>query len=194
MVGGGNALDRAKALASAGKDPLTGKDVESNEMSEYQRGVLELENKKFEQSQIDSAKPETMTPYQTEMAELANKKYEDVKAAATAAAEVAAAEGATQADKDALDIAQKRVNLADSYRDYVRDADYEIEDQDLNFEKFESKLDVLEDTMDIEFDHRTKTFYKGRKGNTILPNSREGKIMSADPFFQRVFDTYPVKK
>jgi hypothetical protein len=194
MVGGGKALRRAQILAENGKDPLTGKDVESNEMSEYQRGVLELENKKFEQSKIDSAKPETMTPYQTEMVGLAKKKYEDVKAAAAEAAEVASAEGATQAQKDALDIAQKRVNLSQSYLDLVEDSEEVPEDVDLNFEKFESKLDVLEDTMDIEFDDRTKTFYKGRKGNTILPNSREGKIMAADPMFKLVFDQYPVKK
>ena len=163
-------------------------------MSEYQRGVLDLENKKFEQSVIDSAKPETMTPYQSEMVDLAKKKYEDVQEEAKRLAEIAKREGATQAEKDELDIAQKRVNLSQSYLDLVQDSEEVPEELDLNFEKFESKLDVLEDTMGIEFDDRTKRFYKGNKRNTILPNSQEGKIMAADPFFKLVFDQYPVKK
>ncbi|MAS97367.1 MAG: hypothetical protein CMF29_00320 [Kiritimatiellaceae bacterium] len=194
LVGRGDALEKAKVLADNGKDPLTGKDIDTGEMSEYQRGVLNLENKKFEQSQIDSAKPETMTPYQSEMVDLANKKYEDVKAEAARLEEIAKAEGATKAQKDELDIAQRRVNLSQSYLDLVRDSEEVPEELDLNFEKFESKLDVLEDTMDIEFDHRTQTFYKGNKRSTILPNSKEGRTMSADPFFKLIFDQYPVKK
>ena len=194
LVGRGDALERAKVLADNGKDPLTGKDIDTGEMSEYQRGVLDLENKKFEQSVIDSAKPETMTPYQSEMVDLAKKKYEDVQAEAARLEEIAKAEGATKAQKDELDIAQKRVNLSQSYLDLVQDSEEVPEELDLNFEKFESKLDVLEDTMGIEFDDRTKRFYKGNKRNTILPNSQEGKIMAADPFFKLVFDQYPVKK
>ena len=192
----GDNYRQAKAMVDAGIDPMSGKRINQGPepMSEYQRGVLDLEEKKFEQDKIESAKPETMSPYQKEMVDLAKNKYKDAQEEAKRLAEIAKREGATQAEKDELDIAQKRVNLSQSYLDLIQDSKEVPEDLDLNFEKFESKLDVLEDTMDIEFDHRTKTFYKGRKGNTILPNSQEGKIMAADPFFQLVFDQYPVKK
>ena len=129
MVGGGDALKRAKALQDAGRDPLTGQPIA---MTEYQTETL-----RQNQERIDFAK---------EQAETARKTAE--------------AKGATQAQKDAYDIAQKRLNYAMTYQDFLKDQ----EGPAFNAKDIEADLEGIEDQLDFVYDPEAGVFRKDKFG------------------------------
>ena len=129
MVGGGDALKRAKALQDAGRDPLTGQPVG---MTEYQTETL-----RQNQERIDFAKEQ-----------------------ADAARITAEAKGATQAQKDAYEIAQKRLNYAMTYQDFLKDQ----EGPAFNAKDIEADLEGIEDQLDFVYDPEAGVFRKSKVG------------------------------
>jgi hypothetical protein len=156
--------DRKKAAAmielqKMGRDPLTGQPEKPEGMDEYQRETI-----RQNQERIDLARDQ-----------------------ADAAKKAAEAAGATQAEKDAYDIAQKKVNLATTYQKLLEDQEAPVfEARDI-----EADLDSISDQLDIIYDPESGVFRRGKiwgKGEVIkLDDPKNASIV-------RTIGTYKVGK
>jgi hypothetical protein len=146
-------------LQKMGRDPLTGQPEEPEGMTEYQTETL-----RQNQERIDFAKEE-----------------------AEAARKAAEAAGATQAEKDAYDIAQKKVNLATTYQKLLDDQETQVFDA----KDIEADLDSISDQLDIIYDPESGVFRRGKiwgKGEVIkLDDPKNASIV-------RTIGTYKVGK
>jgi hypothetical protein len=163
--------DRKKAAAmielqKMGRDPLTGQPEKPEGMDEYQRETI-----RQNQERIDLAKEEA----------------EAAREAAKAAREAAAAAGATQAEKNAYDIAQRKVNLATTYQKLLEDQEAPVFDA----KDIEADLDSISDQLNIIYDPESGVFRRGKiwgKGEVIkLDDPKNASIV-------RTIGTYKVGK
>jgi hypothetical protein len=163
--------DRKKAkamieLQKMGRDPLTGQPEKPEGMDEYQRETI-----RQNQERIDLAKEEA----------------EAAREAAKAAREAAAAAGATQAEKNAYDIAQRKVNLATTYQKLLEDQEAPVFDA----KDIEADLDSISDQLNIIYDPESGVFRRGKiwgKGEVIkLDDPKNASIV-------RTIGTYKVGK
>jgi hypothetical protein len=156
--------DRKKArsmieLQKMGRDPLTGQPEKPEGMDEYQTETL-----RQNQERIDLAKEE-----------------------AEAARKAAAAAGATQAEKDAYDIAQRKVNLATTYQKLLEDQESQVFDA----KDIEADLDSISGQLDIIYDPESGVFRRGKIWG-------EGEVIKIDDpknaSIVRTIGTYKVGK
>jgi hypothetical protein len=160
-VAGGNRKKAAAMieLQKMGRDPLTGQPEKPEGMDEYQRETI-----RQNQERIDLAKDQ-----------------------ADAAKKAAEAAGATQAEKDAYDIAQKKVNLATTYQKLLEDQEAPVfEARDI-----EADLDSISDQLDIIYDPESGVFRRGKIWG-------EGEVIKVDDpknaSIVRTIGTYKVGK
>jgi hypothetical protein len=167
-VAGGNRKKAAAMieLQKMGRDPLTGQPEKPEGMDEYQRETI-----RQNQERIDLAKEEA----------------EAAREAAKAAREAAAAAGATQAEKNAYDIAQRKVNLATTYQKLLEDQEAPVFDA----KDIEADLDSISDQLNIIYDPESGVFRRGKiwgKGEVIkLDDPKNASIV-------RTIGTYKVGK
>jgi hypothetical protein len=156
--------DRKKAAAmielqKMGRDPLTGQPEKPEGMDEYQTETI-----RQNQERIDLAKDQ-----------------------AEAAKKAAEAAGATQAEKDAYDIAQKKVNLATTYQKLLDDQETQVFDA----KDIEADLDSISDQLDIIYDPESGVFRRGKIWG-------EGEVIKIDDpknaSIVRTIGTYKVGK
>jgi hypothetical protein len=156
--------DRKKAAAmielqKMGRDPLTGQPEKPEGMDEYQTETI-----RQNQERIDLARDQ-----------------------AEAAKKAAEAAGATQAEKDAYDIAQKKVNLATTYQKLLDDQETQVFDA----KDIEADLDSISDQLDIIYDPESGVFRRGKiwgKGEVIkVDDPKNASIV-------RTIGTYKVGK
>ena len=125
-----------------GRDPLTGQPKEPEGMTEYQEETL-----RQNQERIDFAKEE-----------------------AEAARKAAEAKGATQAQKDAYDIAQKKVNLATTHQNFQQDREKNKEAPVFDAKDIDADLGGIQSQMGIVWDPEASVFRRGKwsgKGEVI---------------------------
>jgi hypothetical protein len=131
-------------------------------------------------------KPEGMTEYQTETLRQNQERIDLAKEEAEAARKAAAAAGATQAEKNAYDIAQRKVNLATTYQKFLEDKDRVFDAKDI-----EADLDSISDQLDIIYDPESGVFRRGKIWG-------EGEVIKIDDpknaSIVRTIGTYKVGK
>jgi hypothetical protein len=134
-----------------------------------------------------TGQPEKPDEYQTETLRQNQERIDFAKEEAEAARKAAAAAGATQAEKDAYDIAQRKVNLATTYQKLLEDQESQVFDA----KDIEADLDSISDQLDIIYDPESGVFRRGKiwgKGEVIkLDDPKNASIV-------RTIGTYKVGK
>ena len=147
------------------------------------RSMIELQ--KMGRDQI-TGQPEKPDEYQTETLRQNQERIDFAKEEAEAARKAAAAAGATQAEKNAYDIAQRKVNLATTYQKFLEDKDRVFDAKDI-----EADLDSISDQLNIIYDPESGVFRRGKiwgKGEVIkLDDPKNASIV-------RTIGTYKVGK
>jgi hypothetical protein len=150
------------------------------------RSMIELQKMGRDPLTGQPEKPEGMTEYQTETLRQNQERIDLAKEEAEAARKAAAAAGATQAEKNAYDIAQRKVNLATTYQKFLEDKDRVFDAKDI-----EADLDSISDQLDIIYDPESGVFRRGKiwgEGEVIkLDDPKNASIV-------RTIGTYKVGK
>jgi hypothetical protein len=174
--------DRKKArsmieLQKMGRDPLTGQPEKPDGMTEYQAETLRQNQERIDLSRNQDK--ETLRQNQ--------ERIDFAKDQAEAARKAAEAAGATQAEKDAYDIAQRKVNLATTYQKLLEDQETPVFDA----RDIDADLDSISDQLDIIYDPESGVFRRGKiwgEGEVIkLDDPKNASIV-------RTIGTYKVGK
>jgi hypothetical protein len=151
------------------------------------RSMIELQKMGRDPLTGQPEKPEGMDEYQTETIRQNQERIDLARDQAEAAKKAAEAAGATQAEKDAYDIAQKKVNLATTYQKLLDDQETQVFDA----RDIEADLDSISDQLDIIYDPESGVFRRGKiwgKGEVIkLDDPKNASIV-------RTIGTYKVGK
>jgi hypothetical protein len=151
------------------------------------RSMIELQKMGRDPLTGQPEKPEGMTEYQTETLRQNQERIDFAKEEAEAAKKAAAAAGATQAEKDAYDIAQRKVNLATTYQKLLEDQEAPVFDA----KDIEADLDSISDQLDIIYDPESGVFRRGKIWG-------EGEVIKIDDpknaSIVRTIGTYKVGK
>jgi hypothetical protein len=151
------------------------------------RSMIELQKMGRDPLTGQPEKPEGMDEYQTETIRQNQERIDLARDQAEAAKKAAEAAGATQAEKDAYDIAQKKVNLATTYQKLLDDQETQVFDA----KDIEADLDSISDQLDIIYDPESGVFRRGKiwgKGEVIkLDDPKNASIV-------RTIGTYKVGK
>jgi hypothetical protein len=190
--------DRKKAramieLQRQGRDPLTG---QPEGMTEYQREQIRQSQERIDLAKQEAEKPEGMTEYQAETLRQNQERIDFAKEEAEAARKAAEAKGATQAQKDAYDIAQKKVNLATSFQKLNEG----LEDPVFDAKDIEADLDGIQSQLDIVYDPEASVFRRGKlygKGEVIkIDDPKNASIVRTIGTYKvgrALLDIYPKK-
>jgi hypothetical protein len=143
-----------------------------------------------------TGQPEGMTEYQKATLEQGQERIDVAEKAAEAARIQAQAKAATQAEKDQYEIAQKRVNLAQTYQEFLKDQAGPQFDTD----EISQSLEIFEDDYSIHYDPAERVFREGKtfgKGQVIRKDDPkfEGIIsfLKTDKVGKALLDKYPTK-
>jgi hypothetical protein len=151
------------------------------------RSMIELQKMGRDPITGQLGEPEGMTEYQTETLRQNQERIDFAKEEAEAAKKAAAAAGATQAEKDAYDIAQRKVNLATTYQKLLEDQEAPVFDA----KDIEADLDSISDQLDIIYDPESGVFRRGKIWG-------EGEVIKIDDpknaSIVRTIGTYKVGK
>ena len=163
-------------------------------MTAYQKAALKLQQDRLDFAKEEANKPEgEMTEYQKKTLDLAERKFAQAQKEFDAA-QKGLSDDANEAELDKLNLLQKRLNVAESYRNFriaTGELDELPEDLNLDASDFEADLDAIEENFGIELDQKTMTFYKGKKRDTVMPDSRDGRLLSQFPSMKFILNNYP---
>ena len=143
-----------------------------------------------------TGQPEKPDEYQAETLRQNQERIDFAKEEAEAARKAAAAAGATQAEKNAYDIAQRKVNLATTYQKLLDDQETQVFDA----KDIEADLDSISDQLNIIYDPESSVFRRGKiwgKGEVIKvddpKNASIVKTIGTYKVGKALLDKYPKK-
>ena len=143
-----------------------------------------------------TGQPVGMTEYQRATLEQNQQRIDFAKEEAEKAREVALAKGATQAQKDALELKQKELNYAMTYQNFLKDQEAPAFDA----KDIEADLEGIEDQLGIVYDPEAGVFRKGKtfgKGAVVrLDDPKNASILRTIGTYKvgkALLDKYPTK-